>query len=525
MSSPQILKTPNKWQVFSLVAIGIFMSTLDGSIVNIAVPSIMRDLDVSLATIQWVVMIYLLTVTALLLSFGRLSDLRGRRQVYSQGLALFTLGSLLCGLAINVVWLIGARLFQGVGAAMIMACTPALIADVFPATERGRALGLVGSVVALGLSAGPALGGLLLHFFSWRAIFFINIPTGLVTATAVFFLLKGSEADTSRNETFDWPGALLLALGLGSLLLAITHCYDWGYTSPAIISLLGLAGMAIAGLILIENRTKHPILSIDLFRIRLFSLPMISSIILFTTLFSLIFLMPFYLLRPCGLSIDQVGYVMATIFICLFVVSPISGALSDRIGSQLLCSIGMGIVAFALYLLHSLPPQASLLSIIGRLALVGLGTGIFIPPNSSVALNSVPPNRRGVASGTMAAARNLGMVLGVALSGALFNSTFTRLNNGASLKEYRPELESIFMTSFDRAIQWAMVLALIGMTASYLRGANKRPLLIPGKKGCSEEETGEGNRDQNRTVTTDLGQGSAVVHHLTRGPQEMGEGK
>jgi EmrB/QacA subfamily drug resistance transporter len=472
MSSPQPPKSPNKWLVFSLVVIGIFMSTLDGSIVNIAVPSIMRDLGVSLATIEWVVMIYLLTVTSLLLSFGRLSDLRGRRQVYSQGLALFTLGSLFCGLAGNVAWLIGSRLFQGVGAAMIMACTPALIVDVFPTTERGRALGLVGSVVALGLSAGPALGGLILHLFSWRAIFFINIPTGLITATAVFFLLKGSEADITRDETFDWPGALLLALGLGTLLLAISHCYDWGYLSPAIVSLLCLAGVAIVVLTLIESRTKHPILSLDLFRVRLFSLPMISAILLFTSLFSLIFLMPFYLLHPCGLSIDRVGLVMATIFVCLFVVSPLSGALSDRIGSRLLCSLGMGVVAIALYLLGSLPPQAPLLSIVGRLALVGLGTGIFIPPNSSAALNSVPPHRRGVASGTMAAARNLGMVLGVALSGALFNSTFYRLNHGAGMKEYRPELETIFMASFHRAIWWAMVVALLGMTISYLRGPN-----------------------------------------------------
>ena len=475
MATSQASKSPNKWQVFFLVAIGIFMSTLDGSIVNIAVPSIMRDFDASLATIQWVVMIYLLTVTSLLLSFGRLSDLRGRRQVYSLGLLCFATGSLLCGLAGNVVWLIGSRLFQGVGAAMIMACTPALIVDIFPATERGRALGLVGSVVALGLSAGPALGGLVLHLLSWRAIFFINIPFGLITAGAVFFLLKGSEADITREETFDWPGALFLALGLGSLLLAVTHCYDWGYASPSIVGLFLLAGMAMLALILIEARTHHPILSLDLFRIRLFYLPMISSVLLFTSLFSLVFLMPFYLLRPNGLPIDQAGYIMATNFVFLFVVSPVAGALSDRIGSRLLCAGGMGIVALALYLLGSLPPRISSLAIIWRLALVGVGTGIFIPPNSSSAMTAVPTCRRGVASGTMAGARNLGMVLGVALSGALFNSTFHRLNHGFSRKEYRPVLESVFMASFQTAMRWAMVVALLGMVVSYLRGTERSP--------------------------------------------------
>jgi len=479
MPTPHPSKMPNKWQVFSLVVIGTFMSTLDGSIVNIAVPSIMRDLDASLATIQWVVMIYLLTVTSLLLSFGRLSDLRGRRQVYSLGLLCFTLGSLLCSLAGDVVGLIGARLFQGVGAAMIMACTPAIIVDIFPASERGRALGLVGSVAALGLSAGPALGGLVLHLLSWRAIFYINIPFGLLTAWAVFFLLKGSEADIAREESFDWPGAFMLALGLGSLLLAVTHCYEWGYASPVILSLFCLTGLAMAALIVIEARAHHPILSLDLFRIRLFYLPMLSAIILFTSLFSLVFLMPFYLLRPGGLPIDQAGYVMATIFICLFVVSPVSGALSDRIGSRLLCTGGMGIVVLALYLLSALPPRTAIFSIIWRLALVGFGTGIFIPPNSASAMSAVPTYRRGVASGTMAAARNLGMVLGVALSGALFNSTFHRLNHGFSMKEYRPELEPVFMASFQTAMRWAMAVAVVGMAVSYLRGAEEKSRVRP----------------------------------------------
>jgi MFS family permease len=212
----------------------------------------------------------------------------------------------------------------------------------------------------------------------------------------------------------------------------------------------------------------------DLFRIQLFFLPMLSSVILFTGLFSLIFLLPFYLLRPCALDIDQVGYTMATIFVFLFVVSPLSGALSDRIGSRLLCTFGMGVVALALYCLGSLPPQASSWAIIWRLALVGFGTGIFIPPNSAAAMNSVPARLRGVASGTMAAARNLGMVLGVALSGALFNSTFYRLNNNSSMKEYRPELEGIFMASFQTAIRWAMAVVLVGMVVSYLRGGVKK---------------------------------------------------
>ena len=170
----------SKWLVLSLVAVGIFMSTLDGSIVNVALPTIMTELGVPLTTVKWVVIIYLLTVSSLLLFFGRLSDLQGRRRVYSRGLAVFSLGSLFCGLSPDVTWLIASRALQGVGAAMIMACTPALVVDVFPLKERGRALGMVGMVVAGGLTMGPALGGILLQFFHWRVIFYINVPVSLL---------------------------------------------------------------------------------------------------------------------------------------------------------------------------------------------------------------------------------------------------------------------------------------------------------------------------------------------------------
>lgn len=468
------VRSPGRWQVFSLVAVGIFMATLDGSIVNIAIPTIMRELKVSVAAVQWVVMIYLLIVTSLLLSFGRLSDIHGRRRVYSLGLLVFAVGSLCCGLAANIFWLIAARLFQGLGAAMIMACTPALIVDTFPLEERGRALGFIGSVVASGLTTGPVLGGLLLHFFSWRAIFLINIPIGLITAVLVYFILKGSRADSSRPETFDWLGAVMLALCLGSFLLAITHGYEWGYFSRPILLLAGLCLAGVVGLILVEQRAIHPILDHRLLRLRLFTLPILAAIIIFASLFSLVFLIPFYLLNPGGFPVDQAGYLMATIFVFLFIVSPISGTLSDRIGSRLLCTCGTGIVAAALYLLALLPAGASVFDIVWRLALAGIGMAVFIPPNSAAAMNIVPSRRRGVASATVAAARNLGMVLGVAVSGAVFNSTFHRLSNGTYMKVYRPTLEPVFMKAFHTALLVAVVIALVGVIVSFLRGPEPR---------------------------------------------------
>jgi len=462
-------KTPN-WLIFLMVAIGIFMATLDGSIVNIALPSIMADFEVPLATIQWVPMIYLLTVTSLLLSFGRLSDIRGRRIVYSFGLLLFSFGSFFCGMAPSAHWLIGARFFQGLGAAMTMACTPALVVDTFPETERGRAIGLMGTVVASGLTAGPVLGGLLIHYFSWRAIFYINIPIGFLTSAGVFFLLKGSKADITRPETFDWPGAAILAILLSTLLMAITHAYDWGYFSILTLSLLAISILAAVFLLYVETRVRHPILSRSLFAIRLFSMPIVAAVILFVCLFTLVFLMPFYLIYPGGYPINAVGGIMASIFIALFVVSPFSGALYDRIGSRLLCTLAMALIAGALFSLSTIPAKASFFSIIWRLSLAGIGTAIFLPPNSTAAFSSVAPESRGVASATVAAARNLGMVLGVAIAGAIFNSVFFRLSNGLSLKEYQPALEGIFMDSFHFVMMGGGFIAILGMIIAFLRG-------------------------------------------------------
>jgi EmrB/QacA subfamily drug resistance transporter len=476
MTDPKTFPKTQNWLIFFMVAIGIFMATLDGSIVNIALPSIMADLRVPLATIQWVTMIYLLTVTSLLLSFGRLSDIQGRRMVYSLGLCLFSFGSFFCGIAPSAHWLIGARFFQGLGAAMTMACTPALIVDTFPETERGRAIGMMGAVVASGLTAGPVLGGLLIHYFSWRSIFYINVPIGLLTAAGVFFLLKGSKADITRQETFDWPGAVLLAILLGSLLMGITHAYDWGYFSLPTLSLIAISILAATCLIYVETRVKHPILSRSLFAIRLFSMPIIAAVILFVCLFALVFLMPFYLIHPGGYPVNVVGGIMACIFVSLFVVSPFSGALYDRIGSRLLCTLAMAIISCSLFSLSTIPANASFFSIIWRLSLAGIGTALFLPPNSAAAFSAVSPESRGVASATVAAARNLGMVLGVAIAGAIFNSVFFTLSNGLSLKEYHPSLEEIFMESFHIVMLAGGFIAILGMIIAFLRGPERTSL-------------------------------------------------
>jgi EmrB/QacA subfamily drug resistance transporter len=465
----------NKWVYFSLVAVGVFMSTVDSSIVNLALPVIMRDFTKPLEVMEWVIVIYLLTISALLLTLGRLSDLRGRRWVYCRGFLIFTLGSLLCSVAQSIWLLIAARAFQGIGAAMLMACSPAIVVDVFPPAERGRALGMVGTVVAIGLTTGPALGGFILNHFSWRAIFYINIPIGLTAYAAAHRILKGGPTDVVRREPFDMVGALLQAICLCSFLYLLSHLKELGHTPGWAVVLAG-ASLAAGGLFLwFEGRTRYPIFDLSLLRLRLFILPVASATILFAGLFTIVFLTPFYLLNPAGYDVDQAGLLMMVPFVLLSVISPLSGSLADRIGSRLLCSVGMLVLAVSLLSLSRLAPETSSVQLIWRLALTGLGIALFLPPNSAAAMGSVSPHQRGIASGMVATARNFGMVFGVALAGTVFNLIFARLSGGESLKVFRPELTPAFMTAFAIAMRVGCALAAIGVVVSYLRGKDVPP--------------------------------------------------
>jgi len=464
---------PNKWLVFSLVATGVFMSTLDSSIVNIALPVIMADFQVPLAVIEWVPMIYLLTVSSLLLTFGRLSDIYGRRPVYCLGFSVFALGSLLCGASGSAAMLIAARSFQGAGAAMLMACSPALVVDAFPAAERGRALGMVGTVVAAGLTTGPALGGIILEHFSWSVIFYINIPIGVAAAVLAMSVLRRVDLPR-RKEPLDWAGALLLIICLSSLLVWMTHFHHWGAASWKTGLFMSLFILSAGGLARVETRSAYPIFDPQLLKVRLFTLPVVSAVILFVSLFTITFLMPFYLVHPMGFPMYKVGGVLMIPFIFLFFIAPVSGALWDRIGSRMLCTLGMATLAVALLLLSRLSTSASVPDIAWRLALAGVAIAVFISPNSAAAMNAVPPHRRGIASGSVATARNLGMVIGVAMAGLIFNHTFHSVSGGLSLKIYRPEMESYFMTGFQYAMRAGAGVAATGIVVSYLRGAEPR---------------------------------------------------
>jgi EmrB/QacA subfamily drug resistance transporter len=398
-----------------------YMASLNGSIVNATLPVMTTELQTDVATIEWVVVIYLLVQSGLLLSVGRLGDLRGQRSIYAVGLSIFVLACLLSGLAPSAPFLIGARALQAVGAAMMFGTTPAILTRAFPARRRGQVLGLHTMSVYLGLASGPPLGGWLTDILSWRAIFFANIPFGLI-ALGLTFRFIPRDKPTRVGETFDRVGAATYMLGLSSLLLALNQGHAWGWISPAVIACVAL-GLGLLGLFAaIELRVPSPMLNLELFRRRAFSASVLSAVLNYISFSATYFLLPFYLIQGRGLSPSQAGLVLTSQPIIMALTASFSGAFSDRVGSRLPATAGMLILSTGLFFLSRAGPTAPLVYLVGALAIIGLGIGLFTSPNSSAVMGSVPADRRGIASGVLATARTLGNVLGVALAGAIFNT-------------------------------------------------------------------------------------------------------
>ncbi|HEY9449519.1 MAG TPA: MFS transporter [Gemmatimonadaceae bacterium] len=458
---PSAVAAPNpsrKWWILTAVGVGTFMSALDASVVNTMLPIMGRALGSGIATIEWIVTAYLLVVSALLLGVGRLGDVRGHKTVYLSGFAVFVLSSALCGAAPSAGALIAFRVLQGVGAAMLFANSPAILTKSFPSTERGRALGLQAMMTYMGLTAGPALGGWLTSVFGWRSIFYINVPVGVV-AIAMSARFIPREAPAARHERFDVAGGALFAFGLSALLLALNQGHVWGWYSPSVLALLGVAAILLVMFVRLEGRVQSPMLDLRLFQSRTFSAATASAVLNFVCVYSIVFVLPFYLIRGRGLGPAQVGLLMTSQPVVMAVVAPLSGTLSDRIGSRLLSTLGMGLLGVGLLLLARLGPDSELHLVVVALAVVGLGAGLFGSPNNSALMGAAPRNRQGIAAGILASARNVGMVLGVGLAGAVFTSVLARMGDAPSA----------LFTAARASFLVAAVVAAAGVAVSMVR--------------------------------------------------------
>ncbi len=458
-----VAKLDIKWWILLAVGVGSFMSALDSSVVNIILPVVSTTFKSDVATVEWVVTVYLLMVSGLLLSFGRLGDLRGHKLVYLSGFGVFIASSALCGFAPAIWVLIAARALQSLGAAMLLANSPAILTKSFPANQRGQALGLQATMTYLGLTVGPSLGGWLASHYGWRSVFYINIPVGLLALLLSFFFIP-LDPPADRREPFDLAGALTFMAGLVALLLGLNQGHAWGWSSPAIVLLMLAALALLAVFLVIEWRVPSPMLDLSLFRSTLFSASTASAVFNYICIYSVLFLLPFFLIQTRGLDPAQAGLILTAQPIIMAVMAPLSGTLSDRMGARLLSTAGMLILAGGLFLLSQTNIESPLSYIALSLATVGLGTGVFISPNTSALLGAAPPHRRGIASGIMATARNMGMVLGVGLAGAVFTTVQAQAQAAGSATATADGIQAGFLV--------AVGVALVGALASAVRGPN-----------------------------------------------------
>ncbi len=399
------------------VALGTFMSALDASVVNVANPVIQAHFNVPLATEEWVVTAYLIVVSSLLLFFGRLSDLHGQKRLYIIGFAVFTLGSALCSLSASIGLLIGFRVAQALGAAMMFSTSSAIITNNVPPERRGRAFSVIAMAVAIALSTGPVLGGALTSALGWQSIFYINVPIGII---GIVLAARFIPADKHKPAVpMDIPGSVMIFAALFMMLLALDQL-SANIDMLAFGLLMGGGLLAAIAFILFEKRSKHPILNLKLFRIRVFSASLTAALLNYMAQYVMVFLVPFYLQTVRMYSPAMSGLVYMPMPLAALVIAPIAGIVADRTDTRILSSFGMGVMAVGLFLLSRIEADTANSYIVMAMAVTGIGSGLFQTPNNSAVMGSVPADSRGVASGMLATARNVGMVMGVGLSGGLF---------------------------------------------------------------------------------------------------------
>lgn len=460
---------PPRWRVFPPVALGVVMATLDASVVNIALPTLQRTFAVAFTTIEWVVLGYTVTITGLMLTAGRLADLRGRRTVYGAGLVTFTAASLLCGLAPGVHALIAARVLQGVGAAMVAANGSALLVSAFPLEERGRALGAFGAMVGIGLAAGAPLGGLVIAHWSWRWVFLVNVPLGLL-ALALLRARVPADRPVPGAPAPDLPAAALWCAALATLMLALSRGPESGWSSAPVLALFAATAAGLAAFVAVSARAAHPMLPP-----RILFGPLGAAVLL-TLLGQAIAVgvgmqVPLHLEEVFGYGAQRTGLWVAILPLASLVLAPIAGGLSDRIGARGLTTAGMALTAAGLVVLAGLGSSMAWPLPVG-LALVGAGQGLFAVPNASSLLSLVPHAQLGIASGLQGTTRNLGLSSGAALVSAVLASRYLA-HAGRVLEGGRAVDRAAFVAASHDAF---VVLAVVAVAGTVLAALQRREI-------------------------------------------------
>lgn len=460
-----------KWKALIVAGIGILSSTMDLGIMRVVLPPLGEVFQVGPNTVIWVQLIYLLVGTGMMLNIGKMADTFGRKKVFALGLVISSVGLLFCSLSQNFGQLLLARFVFSIGATMTIATANAIVAAAFPANERGKALGITGAVVSLGLLSGPAVGGILLDTLGWRSIFYLRLPLSIIGAVMAFLLLK-EETSLEHRGRFDLVGAGILLIAIPSLLLMLNRGQSLGWTSPLVL-IMGIGGLILLLLfIVVEKRAVQPVLELKLFSNRLFSAASGSHVLLYMSTAAIDFTMPFYLIQGLSLTASKAGLMLVTVPAMRLLVSPISGRLSDRLGTRLLCGLGLVLVAVGLLLLRSLSIDSQVKEIVVILGVVGLGMGLFVIPNQSAILGAVSHQRLGTASAMIGLLRQLGMSIGLALAGSVFaSSSLSHAAEQASRGLAEETVQSLSIVSgMQDTLMVALIFPVIGFLISAIRG-------------------------------------------------------
>ncbi|MBN1432078.1 MAG: MFS transporter [Methanomicrobiaceae archaeon] len=474
-NSPDNSSGKNYSLLILAISLAIFMSSIDGTIVNIALPTISESFDISTSTVSWVATAYLLVMAGCVLIFGKISDIIGFKRIFLSGFIVFTIGSFACGFLPDLLnsfgSLVGSRIFQGVGGAMITAIAPAMITAFIPMKMKGKAMGIIMTVAALGMAIGPTVGGILTQYLSWHWIFFINVPIGIVAlllgAKVIPSTVTGKDRDLSG---FDKKGGMLIFVGLASLLFAISEGQEFGWTSPAIIATMIIAVFSLAYFAWNELRVPEPLLELRLFKNRNFLIANLIMSLVFLSFSGINYLLPFYLEYVQGFDSSTAGLILTSLSFAMMIAGLIAGALFNKTGGRTLCIAAGFVILLGYYFITHLHADTTTAFVIGCLMLIGFGLGLMVTPISNMILNSVGKKYQGMVSSLTSLERFAPLTIGIAIFNVIFLEGISMIAEHRGVTSQAPanmKLE-VLSSGFDLAFFGAFILGIIILLLSLI---------------------------------------------------------
>ena len=461
----------NKWLSLIAASFGMFLSSLDIT-VNVALPNITSSFGTDLQTVQWIIIFYVGSTTGLQLSLGSAADIYGLKRFYIIGLTTYTLAVLLIGMAPSLSIVFGLRVLQAVGNGLILASVPALVTRIFPPEERGRGLGLMSGIAVLGMILGSLGGGVLVDTLGWRAIFLARVPLGIL-AIVLALVVLWEEKDSASPRGFDFRGGLTLFVGLASLILFLTLGGRFGWTEPRVLVLAALSAGFLTAFVFLEKTAYRPILDLALLRHRILVPVMVASYLMFMATFVNWFILPFYLSNTLGVNAKVLGFLLMLMGALGAVTAPIGGWLSDRMSPAYLTTLAIIIAAVALFWFSQLDASSSVADVAIRMAVIGVGIGLFQAANATLIMGTVPGDRLGTGGAILSLSRSMGTVSSVAIMSALFAS---RLSEHTATLLQGNEKQA-FVLAFQDTYQIAAILAAVAVVVSL----SYWPLLLKGR--------------------------------------------